>query len=119
MLPLFGGGHRREQICDYDCLRFRVNVSVNTSQKKKVAPSTPTRSNFSIKKEELSDQPYLVSEKAYFDPSSDEFVRKSIMAQNQMKNNKIVSELWLSKEFPLRFDHFKQVLDALSLSGNP
>lgn len=34
------------------------------------------------------------------------------------KNDKIVSELWLSKQFPLSFDHFRQVLDALSLGGN-
>lgn len=90
-LPIFGGGIKVEQVGTYSCKRFRVNVTaINVLQKKKKGD--------------------VISLNNYFQQHEGDTCKSSL--------KRIETDLWLSDQYPLRFDQFMQVLDALSVSGN-
>jgi hypothetical protein len=60
-----------------------------------------------------------VFHKYFKEQSSLDYIKQQEETSDKnIKHKQIETELWLSKEFPLQFDQFMDVLNTLCLSGN-
>ena len=70
------------------------------------------------KKEKIRNSVYKNHDN-YFDEKSAQFYHDLQQKKVDQKISKqIHSELWLCNQFPMKFSHFKEVLQALQETGN-